>query len=480
MGRLAPALVALAIATSAAPAAADERVQIWGDPSSCVELVRGWLADRADVVEGREPPAGGAERQAWLKSRMALGVYLAAGRDSVRVFVFRKGVWRGLRVWSLAGKGCRIGAREVAASRRWLEARLFGVDAPLPAPEVATSTRAPPRSTGASGAAAATGAARTTPPPRGGDPSAGSSATPHPQAEPPSTPRLPELPPRTEAPRTEPTRTAPARRETIELPGDRARPSPRAAVAPPSPPRTPSDARAALALGVALGSYRFAYDAPATANTRELAFGLVPQPALAFEVRPADGALAPLVVRGRLAAALGLEATRTEGGGAHGMQYVDSELAIGWRIPLEAWWAGARVEPMAGARYWLARVGADAAGLDDPDAPSFGLWSLTAGLELAFPIRGAVTGHVGARYAQGLATSGALTEPAFFPGAGAIGLVAGGGVELHFADAWALSLDLRYALARWGLSGVGTAARVADAATATAWAPALGLVAHLF
>jgi hypothetical protein len=251
-------------------------------------------------------------------------------------------------------------------------------------------------------------------------------------------------------------------------------------VGPRSPPRTPSDARAALALGVALGSYRFAYDAPATANTRELTFGLVPQPALAFEVRPAEGVLAPFVVRGRLSASLGLEATRTEGGAAHGMQYVDSELALGWRIPLEAWWTGARLEPTAGARFWLARVGADAAGLGDPDAPSFGLWSLTVGLELAFPIRGAVTGHVGARYAHGLATSGALAEPAFFPGAAAIGLVAGGGVELHFDDAWALSLDLRYALARWGLSGVGSATRVADAATATAWAPALGLVAHLF
>jgi hypothetical protein len=409
---------------------------------------------------------------------MALGVYLAAGRDSVRVFVFRKGVWRGLRVWSLAGKGCRIGAREVAASRRWLEARLFGVDAPLPSPtlpEVATSTRAP---TGPPGPRVSGGASR------GADPSAG--ATPPPAgANTRGAPAAPN-PPRTEpaAPRRAPeipARAQPSRRDDIHLPGDRERPEPRATTErAAATARAPSDARAALAFGVALGTYRFAYDAPATANTRELAFELVPQPSIAFQVRPADGALAPLVLRGRLAAVLGLEATRSEGGGAHGMQYVDSDLALGWRLPLDAWWSGARIEPAVGGRFWLARVGADASGLEDPDAPSFGLFSLTAGVEVAFPIRGAVTGHFGARYAQGVATIGALSEPTFFPGAGAIGLVAGGGVELHFAEAWALSLDLRYALARWGLSGAGSAARTAEAATATAWAPAVGLVARLF
>lgn len=182
----------------------------------------------------------------------------------------------------------------------------------------------------------------------------------------------------------------------------------------PSAPQ-PTRARPAvfeIAAGVDLVSHTFRYLEPATPNTRELRFDLVPIPRLGARLRPFSGVMGPLTLSADLRQSLGLDAAPVEGGAHVSLSFFELGLSLGWELEVTASDRQITIAPAIGFHQVATSVGAGPMGAD---VPSVVVSSGSAGAGIRVPVKGRISVAGSAAYLLTVATGGNLSSAAFFP-----------------------------------------------------------------
>lgn len=439
----------LALASlSARPAAAEgARVGLISASKPCRTALRALLDPDSTVVErdsapGRPSSSEPDALERWIAGAVRPGsvdlvlVADVVDADTIRVLAFHEGRMVGLRLIE-TGKTCAIEGRVAALARGWLHSRLAprlagGPSARAPAPS--PSPTPPDRSSPAASSPAASAPGPSVPP---------ASPRPAPSASPePRTTRLADEPGDPEEPaRPSPPSPAPTQPDAEEVWTELPSPDEAALLVDTTPPRP----WLRLRLGLDLVSHTLQWVAPATANTRELRFELVPTPHLELDVLPLVGRapswLEPTTLLVRYRRTLGLVAHRSEGGPDYPLVFADLELGLAYPVALEVEGRTLELRPELTVRDVRVVLSAADDGAVEPDLPDVAYTTLSPAVALDVNVQGRV--HLRGRAAYQLVLG--VGDPlAALPSGSRHGFALGGGIALELSEALTLQVGLEW------------------------------------
>lgn len=426
----------LAVTTLAAlspqAAVAEARVGLISASKPCRTALRALLDPDSTVVErdsapGRPSSSEPDALERWIAGAVRPGsvdlvlVADVVDADTIRVLAFHDGHMVGLRLIE-TGKACAIEGRVAALARGWLHSRLAprlaSGPSPRPTPSPAAVTAPPPSSP-------PTPSADRRPPRASDEP-----------ADPDDPGPIGPAPAPSPAPAPAPT---PAEAEEVwtELPS----PDEAALLVEEAPARPWLRAR----LGVDLVSHTLQWVAPATANTRELRFELVPTPHLELDVQPLMGRapswLEPTTVVARYRRTLGLVAHRTEGGPDYPLVFADLEVGLAYPVTLEVEGRPLLLRPELTLRDVRVVLSAADDGAVEAELPDVAYTSLSPALALDVNVQGRV--HLRGRAAYQLVLG--VGDPlAALPSGSRHGFALGGGIALELSEALQLQVGLEW------------------------------------
>lgn len=428
------AALGLAALSPSAAAAEGSRVGLISASKPCRAALRGLLDPDSTVVErdsapGRPSSTEPDALERWIADAVRPGsvdlvlVADVVDADTLRVLAFHDGHMVGLRLIE-TGKGCTIEGRVAALARGWLHSRLAprvaGTGArPTPTPAPAPSPTPSP-----------TLAPRPTPSPeprvtRADDEPADPDEAPRPSASP------------SPVPSPAPAKPAEAEEVWTELPS----PDEGALLVEEVPVRPWLRAR----LSLDLVSHTLQWVAPATPNTRELRFELVPTPHVELDVQPlfgrAPGWLEAATLVARYRRTLGLVAHRSEGGPDFPLVFTDLELGLAYPVALDVEGRALLLRPELTVRDVRVVLSAADDGAVEPDLPDVAYTALSPALALDVHVQGRV--HLRGRAAYQLVLG--VGDPlAALPSGSRHGFALGGGIALELSEVLALQVGLEW------------------------------------
>jgi hypothetical protein len=416
-----------------AATAEGSRVGLISASKPCRTALRALLDPESTVVErdsapGRPSSSEPDALERWIAGAVRPGsvdlvlVADVVDADTIRVLAFHDGHMVGLRLIE-TGKACAIEGRVAALARGWLHSRLAprlaGGPSPRPAPAPAAVTPPPPSSP-------PTPSAERRPPRASDEP-----------ADPDDPGPIGPAP----APSAAPAPAAPTPAEADEVWTELPSPDEAALLVEEAPARPWLRAR----LGVDLVSHTLQWVAPATANTRELRFELVPTPHLELDVQLLIGRapswLEPTTIVARYRRTLGLVAHRTEGGPDYPLVFADLEVGLAYPVALEVEGRPLLLRPELTLRDVRVVLSAAADGAVEAELPDVAYTSLSPALALDVNVQGRV--HLRGRAAYQLVLG--VGDPlAALPSGSRHGFALGGGIALALSDALQLQVGLEW------------------------------------